>query len=176
MKLYFKKLIHANWVHISFELGLLIKGIDSLLEIIGGFLLLYLNPQRMGHLLYLLTYRELSEDPDDLIANALIRFGHSFSISAQEFMIFYLLSHGVIKILLCVLLWRKKLWAYPLTIVSLVLFVAYQVYRCCFHPTAFLLILTAFDLVMIALTYCEYKRMKGKRESTPTVHEKRILN
>lgn len=160
-----KRLINSKWVHISFELGLLIKTIDSLAEIIGGFLLLYLNPHRMNHFLFFLTHRELSEDPDDLIANALIRFGHSFSISTQNFMVFYLLSHGIVKIILVLLLWRRKLWVYPLTIVSLILFIAYQVYRYCIHPSAFLFILTVFDAVMIVLTYFEYKRIKNRHQA-----------
>lgn len=160
-----KRLIHSKWIHISFELGLLIKAIDSLIEIIGGFLLLYLNPYRMGHLVFWLTQPELSEDPDDLIANSLIRFSHSFSISTQDFMVFYLLSHGLVKIILVLLLWRRKLWAYPLTIVSLVLFIAYQVYRFCIHPSAFLVILTAFDAVMIVLTYFEYQRIKSRLQA-----------
>ena len=142
-------------VHISFELGLIIKGIDGLLEIFGGFLLLYLNPNRMGRLVTLLTQHELSEDPKDLVANALIRFSHSFSISTQAFGVFYLISHGVIKSVLILLLWRKKLWAYPLTIASLVLFIAYQIYRYSVHASMLLLLLTVFDIVMIILTFIE---------------------
>ena len=69
-------------VHVSFELSLLIKGINGLLEIIGGFLLLYLNPHCMSHLIAVLTQHELSEDPKDFFANALIHFSHGFSISA----------------------------------------------------------------------------------------------
>lgn len=152
-------------VHISFELGLIIKGIDGLLEIFGGFLLLYLNPNRMGRLVTLLTQHELSEDPKDLVANALIRFSHSFSISTQAFGVFYLISHGVIKSVLILLLWRKKLWAYPLTIASLVLFIAYQIYRYSVHASMLLLLLTVFDIVMIILTFIEYKRIKERRPS-----------
>lgn len=152
-------------VHISFELGLIIKGIDGLLEIFGGFLLLYLNPNRMGRLVTLLTQHELSEDPKDLVANALIRFSHSFSISTQAFGVFYLISHGVIKSVLILLLWRKKLWAYPLTIASLVMFIAYQIYRYSVHASMLLLLLTVFDIVMIILTFIEYKRIKERRPS-----------
>lgn len=94
------KIIKKNIVHVSFEIGLLIKGIDGILEITGGFLLLYLNPNRMSHLIAVLTQHELSEDPKDLVANALIHFSHGFSISSQAFGVFYVISHGVIKCIL----------------------------------------------------------------------------
>lgn len=161
-------------VHISFELGLWIKATDGLLEILGGILLLYLNPSRMSGLAILLTRHELSEDPRDLVANALLRFSHSFSISSQYFGVFYLLSHGIIKFFLILLLWRKKLWAYPLTIASFILFAAYQIYRYSFSRSVSMLLLTAFDLVMIVLTFIEYKRMRSgstaehsRRNSSP---------
>lgn len=150
-----------NLIHVGFELGILIKGIDSLLEILGGFLLLYFNPARLSSFIIFVTRGELSEDPKDLIANALIRFSHSFSISTQTFAVVYLISHGVIKGLLVFLLWRKKLWAYPLTIVALVLFIGYQIYRFTFRPSASLVLLTIFDAVMIVLTFLEYRRMKS---------------
>ena len=67
------KIIKKDIVHVSFEIGLLIKGIDGILEIAGGFLLLYLNPNRMVRLIAVLTQHELSEDPKDLVANAGIR-------------------------------------------------------------------------------------------------------
>lgn len=149
-------------VHIGFELGLLIKGIDGLLELLGGFLLMYLNPRRMGALVKALTQHELSEDPKDVVANAMIRLSHSFSLSAQSFGILYLMSHGAVKCVLVFLLWKKKLWAYPLTILSLLLFIAYQVYRYAIRPSAFLVLLTAFDVVMIALTFLEYRNIRAK--------------
>lgn len=157
------KIRNKDIVHVSFELGLLIKGIDGILEIIGGFLLLYLNPSRMSHLIVFLTQHERSEDPKDFVANALIHFSNGFSISAQTFGILYLISHGVIKCVLIVLLWRKKLWAYPLTIVSLILFIVYQIYRYSIHASVSLLLLTAFDMIMIVLTLIEFKRMKKKK-------------
>jgi uncharacterized membrane protein len=120
----------------------------------------FLTPVRLNLLTRFLTRHELSEDPRDLVANFLLSLSGSFSISAQHFAVFYLMSHGIIKCILILLLWRRKLWAYPLTIVSLILFVAYQVYRYTLTQSVFLILLTAFDAAMIALTYLEYKRIK----------------
>jgi Predicted membrane protein len=147
-------------VHVSFEIGLILKGIHGLMEIIGGVFLLFLSPNRLNWLTRFLTQHEISEDPKDKVANLLLTLSSSFSISAQHFAVFYLMSHGIIKCILILLLWRRKLWAYPLTIVTLILFIAYQVYRYTFTQSVFLILLTIFDTVMIALTYLEYKRIK----------------
>ena len=146
--------------HKSFKIGLLLKGIDSILEITGGILLIYLNKYRMNRIIALLTQHELSEDPKDIIANYMIRIGSRFSISSQHFGVFYLMSHGLIKFVLVILLWQKKIWAYLLTIISLILFVFYQVYRYTITHSSWLIALTVFDIIMIILTIIEYKRVK----------------
>ena len=148
-------------IHVGFEIGLLFKGIDSVLEIIGGILLHLLNPSRLNKLTIILTQNELSEDPKDIIANALLALSSNFSIDAQSFGVFYLLTHGIIKCIIVLLLWQRKLWAYPFSIVVLVLFIVYQVYRFTITPSLWMIILTFFDLIMIILTYLEYKRMKS---------------
>lgn len=151
-----------NLVHAGFRLTVLLKGADSLLEIVGGFLLMYLNPRRVNTLAFLLTRHELSEDPNDGLANLLLQLSRGFSIGAQSFGVIYLLSHGLIKLLLVLLLLRGKRWAYPLTMVSLLLFIAYQIYRYTISHSVFLLLLTAFDLLMTVLTDLEYERLKAR--------------
>jgi len=150
-----------NIVHRSFELGILLKGIDGILEIIGGVLLIFLNPARLNRLVVLLTQHELSQDPNDVISNFLLKLSASFSISSQHFGVIYLISHGAIKFILVSLLWKKKLWAYPLAIVSLILFIIYQIYRYTISNSVFLIFLTIFDVFMILLTYMEYNRIKN---------------
>lgn len=148
-------------VHISFEIALLLKGIHGLIEVIGGALMFFLTPNRVSALTHFITKQELIEDPRDLVANFLLNLSSSFSISTQHFVEFYLLAHGIIKCALIFLLWRRKLWAYPLSIVFLILFIAYQTYRYTLTQSVFLILLTIFDAVMIALTCLEYKNLKA---------------
>lgn len=138
---------------------MIIKSIHGLFEIIGWILMLFLNPRLLNRLTFFLTYDELSEDPKDVIANFLLTLSHNFAIATQHFIAFYLISHGVIKCILIFLLWRKKLWAYPLTIVSLVLFIIYQIYQYTISHSVLLILLTVFDIIMIALTFIEYKKV-----------------
>lgn len=153
--------INNNILHKGFEIGILIKGIDGVLEIIGGILLTLLNPSRLSSLVAWLTQRELSEDPRDVVANLLIGLSSKFTVSTQYFGVFYLITHGIVKLILVIFLWKRKPWAYPLTIVSLILFIVYQIYRYSLQPSSGLIILTIFDIIMIILTFIECKRIKG---------------
>lgn len=152
---------NSSILHKSFEISILIKAIDSILEILGGISLIFLSPVRLNKIIVILTQHELSEDPRDIIANSMIKLGSRFTINTQYFGVLYLISHGLIKLILIILLWKKKIWAYPLTIISLILFILYQIYKYTLHPSNILIILTIFDIIMIFLTFIEYKRIKN---------------
>jgi hypothetical protein len=47
----------------TFKVGLVLKGLDGVLEVAGGILLLFLSPHAIEHLVRALTAHELSEDP-----------------------------------------------------------------------------------------------------------------
>jgi uncharacterized membrane protein len=87
-----------------------------------------------------------------------------YSISTQHFGMLYLLSHGGIKIVLVFLLWRKQIWAYPLAVVALVIFIFYQTIRWTTTHSVFLMALTVLDAVMIWLTIVEYQRISHPLE------------
>jgi len=151
--------------HIGFEIGIILKGLNGLVEILGGFSLLFIGHNKINEWMDLLTRYlskyELPGDPNDMVAKFLLNISREFSIDAHHFFIFYLLSHGIIKCFLVYLLWRRKLWAYPLTVVSLILFIAYQLYRYAISSSVFMIYLTVWDILMIFLTYKEYQRIKG---------------
>ena len=125
------------------------------------------NPARLHQIIILLTQHELAEDPRDIIVNLILKASRSFSVDSQHFAVFYLLSHGAVKLLLVSLLFRKKLLAYPLTIGFLVLFVIYQVIRYQSSHSLWLLLLTIFDVVVIILTGIEYRRITHSRIHNP---------
>ena len=71
----------------------------------------------------------LRKNSDDFIATHLLAWAQNFSVTTKNFYAFYLLSHGVIKLLLVGGLLKGKLWSYPASLILLVLFVVYQLYR-----------------------------------------------
>lgn len=143
-------------IRLIFEVGLFLKGAFALFEIIGG-ILAYIIPQAfiLG-LISKLTQSELVEDPRDLVANYLLHAAQHLSVGAQHFAALYLLSHGAIKLWLIAGLMRERLWYYPTALVVFGFFILYQLHRFSFTHSAFLLLITALDVVVIALTWHEY--------------------
>jgi uncharacterized membrane protein len=144
-------------IHQIFELGVLLKGAHAVVECIGGVALAVVAPGTISALVNIWTQDELIEEPNDFVATHLLAWAQSFSIATQHFYAFYLLSHGVVKLLLVVGLLRNKLWAYPWSLVALALFIAYQVYRFTHTHSAGLIALTVFDLVMMWLIWHEWR-------------------
>lgn len=151
-----------KFLHYGFEAGLLVKGIDGLLEIIGGMAMLFIGPAAAGHLVRYLTAHEISEDPGDLLAGLLIAISHDYSVSMQIFMVVYLLSHGLVKIIMVYLLQNRKLWAYPASVAFLALFIIYQLYRFACGHSPLMLVLSLIDMVIIWLVLEEYMQIKKR--------------
>jgi uncharacterized membrane protein len=144
----------------AFRISLWIKGADGALEVLGGLLLLILPAEALGSLVTFLTRHELSEDPNDFVANYLLRQTQSLSDSATLFGAIYLLAHGIIKLVLVAAVLRERLWAYPWMIGFLIAFIGYQTYRLTLQASVGLTLLTIFDLFVVVLVWIEYKKLR----------------
>ncbi len=157
----------SRFVHISFEVGIVMKGIDGVLEALGALLLSFLSPEQINRVITLLTQHELSRDPNDFIAGHLLSAAQGFSGGTKTFAILYLFSHGVLKIGLVWALLRSQLWAYPTAIGVFIAFGAYQIYRYVLSASPAMVVLTVLDVLVIWLTWAEYRRLKGERARAP---------
>lgn len=119
--------------HQIFVVSVLFKGLHALIEIVGG------------ATLYLVS--------SDLITRWL-------PATDQNFYAFYLLSHGLIKLVLVYGLLRQKLWAYPASFAVFGGFIAYQLYRYSFTHDIGLILLSIFDLFVIYLAVHEYRLLR----------------
>lgn len=151
----------------AFLVGITLKGLDGLLEVLGGLLLLLVSPATINELARALTQHELSEDPHDFLATHLLHATGTLTGSALAFGAVYLLSHGVVKIVLVAALLRNQLWAYPGLIAFLIAFILYQLYRLTFAPSLGLVALTVFDAIIAGLTVREYQRQRAHRRQPP---------
>jgi uncharacterized membrane protein len=148
----------------TFKIGLVLKGLDGVLEVAGGIVLLFVSPQSIQHLVRTLTAHELSQDPHDLIARYLVHSTSHLSTGITLFGAVYLLSHGIAKIVLVALVLRDKLWAYPWLIALLLAFIGYQIYRlAAVHFSVGLTALTVFDAALVWLTWREYRAKRTRR-------------
>jgi uncharacterized membrane protein len=152
----------------TFKVGLILKGLDGVLEVAGGILLLFVSPNAIQHLVRVLTAHELSQDPHDLLARHLLRTTGHLTGSTTLFGAIYLLSHGIAKIVLVALVLKQKLWAYPWLIALLLAFIGYQLYRITAVRFSWgLAALTIFDLALVWLTWREYQIRRVRPETPP---------
>jgi len=147
----------------AFRVSLYLKGLDGILEIIGGILLLFIRPAEINGWAKHLTQHELSEDPHDFLANHILKTAHSLTGKALVFGAVYLLTQGLVKAVLVWQVFNDRVWAYLALIAVVGLFAAYQIYRLAFvRFTVGLFLLTAFDLLVIYLTQREYHNHKAR--------------
>jgi uncharacterized membrane protein len=147
-------------VHQIFEISVLLKGAHALIECIGGLVFAFISTSAIASLVNSLTQEELIEDPNDFVAAHLLNLAQSFTVSTQRFYAFYLLSHGLVKVFLVIGLLRNKLWAYPVSLVVLGLFIVYQLYRFSYTHGFGLIVLTIFDVVVMGLIWHEYRLVR----------------
>lgn len=150
--------IKEKSIHEIFVISLILKGINSSLQIVGGTLLLFTN--KVNSFISYLIDSEMLENPDDIFSKSIEHILVYISNHSHLYVSFYLLSHGIIKLILVISLLKNKLWAYPATVATVIFFIIYQLYRLSFGYSLFLILLTIFDLFVIWLTLHEYKITK----------------
>ena len=154
----------------TFKIALVLKGLDGVLEVAGGILLLFLSPDTIEHLVRALTAHELSEDPHDVVARYLLHTTAHLNHGTTLFGAVYLLSHGIAKVVLVALVLRDKLWAYPWLIGLLLAFIAYQLYQITVvHFSAGLTALTVFVALLVWLTWREYRAKRARQREAGSV-------
>lgn len=152
--------MNERTIHRVFEISVLLKGAHALIECVSGIAFYLVSTSAISAMVRFVTQDELIEDPNDVIASYLRQTAEGLSFSSKEFYAFYLLSHGVIKLVLVIGLLRNQIWSYPTSLAALVGFIVYQLYRYSYTQSVGLLLLTVLDFVVIALVWHEYQLVR----------------
>lgn len=147
----------ARLLHRLFAVVVAVKGLDGVIDLVGGAALLLLPPGAIAAWADSLTRHELSEDPGDVLAGLLRQWGADFGPGVQHFVAAYLLLHGVAKLLLVVSLFMGKIWAYPVALAFLAVFMAYAGFRLSLAWSWLVAAAILLDAAMIALVAREWR-------------------
>jgi len=115
-----------------FLVGIVVKGIDGVIELVGGTVLVFVRPWWLWH------YFHLGSRDVELLA-------------------LYLLLHGVVKVAIVAALLVGSRRIYPWAIAALVAFLVYQLYLLVTAPSLGVVALTVFDAVIVWLTWREWR-------------------
>jgi len=150
-------------IDIGFYGGLAIKAINALIEFIGGFLLIIISHDGLNRLIRLIALPELREDPKDIVMNYFIAICQNSSISSQHSIAIYMLLHGTTKLAVVWLLLKKKLWAYPFSVVVFGMFITYEIYNYILNQSVLVLLIAIIDAAIIFMIILEYQRLKTEK-------------
>jgi Predicted membrane protein len=153
------------FINTGFYGGLVIKAINALIEIIGGFFVMFLTRDWLNNVIMQIALPELREDPDDPVMNYLITLSQTFSTNAQHSIAVYMLLHGITKLGIIWLLWKQKLWAFPLGMFIFGIFITYEIYSYFHNHSLLILLIVIFDIAIFIIIFMEYKRLKKKKYS-----------
>jgi uncharacterized membrane protein len=153
--------------HRLFEVALLLKGFNGLVELVGGVLALFVPLQRVNQLVLWLTASELEDDPNDWLANGLIHAAEKLSMGTKLYASFYLLTHGLVKLFLVYSLWRERIWAFPVALSLMAALVCYSIYRFTHTHAVGLLLFAAIDLFIMSVIWREYLTRRAAERNSP---------
>jgi uncharacterized membrane protein len=146
----------------TYEIGIIIKGVDGVLELIGGVLVLTLSSHTINGITGFLTQDALQENPHNLIATHIAHAGHNLAAGHNIYAALFLLTHGLVKVVLVTCLLLNKLWAYPWALGALSLFLVYQAYQLIVSPGFGFAFLTVLDIFIIWLIYREWQIVRSE--------------
>ena len=152
--------VQEKRIHRVFAVSVSLKGLHAIFEMVSGIALYLTSTATILGWINSYTADQLSEDPGDWVATHLLEFGRTFSVQQHNFFAFYLLSHGIVKLVLVYGLLKEKLWAYPASFIVFGAFIAYQLYRYSFTHEFSLIVLSIFDLFVIVLAIHEYRLLR----------------
>jgi len=151
----------------AFELTLLFKAVHGLIEIVSGILFLFVKP----HFILSMAHGLVGYRPDSFIGKHVLASAEHFGKGAALFAALYLLSHGVIKLVLVIEIIREHLWAYIGLIVVTGVFIVYQLYHIFFvHVSFSFILLTLVDVLVVYLTVREYGHQKNRLQKSHEHH------
>ena len=151
-----------------FKISVILKGLDALVEIIGGILLLFVTHSDITRFASWLTKNPVAGGSHSYIARSINHSAQQLVHVSTLLGAIYLLSHGVVKLFVIINVLRDKYWAYPLLIIVLFGFCIFQIISIVSSHSIAVTLLTIFDIFIIILTWIEWQRKRKKRaESTP---------
>ena len=150
-------------VHWLFDLAVAIKAVNGLIEIIGGYVLIF-KPGWIGPKVATWARSVLDDHPALPLADSVARWGDGLTLDTEHFASSYLIAHGAAKLFIAWGLFREKLWAFPTALVVFGLLIVYQLFRFADTHSITLAVLIVID---VAVCYLIWREWGFRREPTP---------
>ena len=152
----------GNLRHTLFMASILLKGFFAVLESLAGFILLVSPHDSLAQFVHFMFRNRLVADPNDPLATFALHQLQDFDVSRHTFVSIYLMLHGLVKVGVVAGLYSERLWAFPIGLTALGIFIAYQMERYIATHAPLLLVLSVLDAFIMLLAWREYQALKRK--------------
>lgn len=142
-----------------FKIGMIIKGVDSVFEVIGGVILT--TPAKLARYILVLSQHEAFRHHEAL-AGRLDRLAESVTVHPHLGQAIYLIVHGLAKLVLIVAIMREKRWGYIGLMAVLSLFATIEIVRAITAGEVVTGVLALFDIFVVVLIVKEYRARFGR--------------
>ncbi len=155
---------HSKWFDAIYKIGIGIKGIDGLIELLVGVVLIF-SPHTPHHFLQHAAEAAARHHGSFFhwITHAVIKLDTDLNGQAVTLLILFLITHGAIKLVLVYCLLKRFYHAYPYAIVALIVLLILQIIPIFHDPASIgLWLFAAVDAVIIYLVWAEYLDLREK--------------
>lgn len=155
----------------AFVVGIAVKGLDGVAELLAGTALLVLRRSQIVSLTQAAVAQELREDPHDLVAHLLVHAATGLSHGTAVVGGLFLLLHGVVKVAIVAALLAGSRRIYPWAVGALGLFLAVQLVQAAVTPGVGVALLSVVDALILWLTWHEWRRGRSFRDAWRSVRQ-----
>ena len=152
----------ANLQHTLFKSSIVLKGFFAVLETLAGITLFFSTPDYLAQFVRFMFHNRLVADPHDPLATFAIAQLQDFDITRHTFVSIYLMLHGLVKVGVVAGLYSERLWAFPIGLTALGIFIVYQMERYIATHAPLLLVISILDAFIMLLAWREYQTLKRK--------------
>ena len=143
---------------ILFRIGMIVKGVDSLFEVVGGILLMM--PTKLARYIFVISQHEAFRHHMAL-SGKLDRISDSVLMHPSVTEAVYLMVHGLAKVILIAAIVAHKRWGYVGFIAVLLLFSVIELVRALTAHEVVTGVFGLFDVCVVVLIYKEYRAKFG---------------
>lgn len=143
---------------ILFRVGMWWRILYGGVRVLLGLTLLRLVGTPLDDVFYRAMRFEIAEEPRDFLSHTIGSFLHHHSYTVTYFLAAYLIFWGTVDAVLSASLLRDKLWAFPVSMYLIALFMLYEIYRVAHTHSLILGGIILMDIGLLWLINKEYRK------------------
>ncbi len=152
-----------------FSIGMWWRILYGCLRIVLGLALLHAIGQPLIEIVTAVMQHEILAKSPDFIFILISHFLTEHQFSVTYFLSFYFIFWGTLDIFLSFHMLKDNIWAFPVSLVLIGLFIVYSIFRFTYTHSLVLLGVIAMDMVILGLIYKEYQRIRAYRAAAAEI-------